>query len=291
MTLLGDLITLSFKNQVAEIWSVGATLHTYTIDDKLIVEPGNVTADFHDVYKGSHGNVLAPWPNRVANGAYSFEGKPLQLPINEVARGHASHGFVRSHEFDISKQSNDRVKLSKRFYPQLGFPFIFDLSLTYSLDEFGLTVSATARNTGETAMPFGIGFHPYFASTDQDTLVVPARSYDEVNEVQIPVGSPKTVTGTSLDLARGAKIADIDLDTPYTDLMRNDQGHCVVSLGDKTIWMDGAYEYAMVYTGTKPASVAIEPMSCAPDAFNNGRGLRLLDPGQEFSGSWGVTTR
>jgi aldose 1-epimerase len=299
IALLGREITIKYGRQEAIINEVGARLHSYKVDDELIVEPGANPNQLHDVYKGAHGNLLMPWPNRVAQGKYEFEGTTLQLPINEVSRGHASHGFCRVFTWTIADQTESQVKLTARFPAQIGFPFVFDAMVTYTIDDNGLSVHIHARNVGQTTMPFGVGMHPYVTIGNGDisnaTLTCPATEYHEVNDVMIPEGDSKPVSNTQFDLTKGAKVSELDLDTPYTALQRDQDGRCNVTLSSAdstrttTVWMDTAFEYIMLYTGNKPTSVAIEPMTCAPDAFNNHRGLRLLKPGEEFAGIWGIT--
>jgi len=49
------------------------------------------------------------------------------------------------------------------------------------------------------------------------------------------------------------------------------------------------YNFLQVYTPPHRKSIAIEPMTCAPNAFNNEQGLIILAPFESFSASWGIS--
>ena len=102
-------------------------------------------------------------PNRIRDGRYTWEGKELQLPITEVARGHASHGLVRWAVWELIEHESESVTVGYRLYPQPGWEHPLDLRTTYVLDDSGLVVTTAARNVGPTAAPFGYGAHPYLA--------------------------------------------------------------------------------------------------------------------------------
>lgn len=62
-----------------------------------------------------------------------------------------------------------------------------------------------------------------------------------------------------------------------------------------TVWLDKQYHYVMLFTGDSlpdvaRRSLAVEPMTCAPNAFRSGDGLLTLDPGASFTAEWGIET-
>ncbi len=248
----------------------------------------------------SAGAVLVPWPNRVAGGRYSFDGTDYQLGLTEPPRANAIHGLARWVRWELVEQTDDSVELACDLPPQMGYPFHVRTSVRWSVGPEGLRADHRARNLGEQAAPFGLGTHPYLhlgnAAIAQTSLRLPAATRLLVDERNRPVGREQ-VAGTPYDLRTGPGLGELSLDTAYTDLDRRSDGRAsaVLRLPDGTgteVWMDGSFGYLQAYTAPNFAAgmqaVAVEPMSCAPDAFNSGDGLVVLGPGEEWSGSWGM---
>ena len=163
-------------------------------------------------------------------------------------------------------------------HPQPGYPFALALGLEYALSDDGLAVETTATNVGTEPCPYGAGAHPYLfagpATVDTATLRLPAGSVFE------PTGRT-SVDGTRSTSAREARVGETKLDHCFTDLERDANGLVRVVLtspaGDArvSLWADEGYPYLMLYTGDdRPdvarRSLAIEPMSCPPNAFRQG---------------------
>jgi aldose 1-epimerase len=188
-----------------------------------------------------------------------------------------------------------------RLHPQPAYPFTLDLAMAYALGDDGLTVTLTATNAGDAAAPFGAGFHPYVTAgtslVDEAVLTVPAEVWLPADDTGIPTGERRAVDG-ELDLRAGRAIGGSVLDHCFTDLARDADGRATVTLagpsGRVRLWMDETFGYVMVFTGDTLApdrrlrGVAVEPMTCAADAFNSGAGLVTLPPGGSLSGSWGI---
>ena len=102
------------------------------------------------------GQVLAPWPNRLADGSYSFGGRELQVPLSEPETRTAIHGLVRFANWVCVRHERDRVELEHVLHPQPGYPFLLRLRVAYRLDDEGLTVETFAENAGTEAAPFGV---------------------------------------------------------------------------------------------------------------------------------------
>ena len=188
--------------------------------------------------------------------------------------------------------------LEHRLHPTPGYPFTLDFRVEYTLGEDGLTVCVEATNVGEDACPYGFGAHPYLAGgdglVDGLELRIPAETALISDERSIPIGR-QSVDGTELDFRTPKPIGAVQLDHCFTDLQRDGDGRARVELGGRaTVWVDGSYPYVMVFTGdglpdVARRSLAVEPMTCAPNAFRTGDGLIRLEPGQSHSGSWGIT--
>jgi aldose 1-epimerase len=282
----------------AVIVEVGGGLRSYAVDGRDVVD--GYEAD--QMCTGGRGQVLMPWPNRVKDGRYHFEGRAHQLPLTEPDRGNAIHGLVRWDRWTAELREADRLDVGYDLYPQPGYPFRLRLGIQYRLAADGLHVTTTARNVGSQRCPFGSGAHPYLTVgttvVDDALLLVPASTVLPGDERGLPTGA-QPVDGTPLDFRRRRPIGATQIDDCYTDLGRGADGMTRVELGPSDagasveLWMDAAYTHLMVFTGdTVPdvarRSLAVEPMTCPPDAFRTGSGLVTLEPAQTWVGRWGL---
>ena len=187
-------------------------------------------------------------------------------------------------------------------HPQPGYPFTLELAVEYLLSDRGLRVRMSATNVGTEACPYGCGAHPYLTlgtdSVDSLVLHAPARTVLLADERGIPVGA-EFVEGTERDFRRPRPIAATRLDHAFTELERDGDGLARVELRDPeggdglTLWVDESFPYLMLFTGdTLPdvgrRSLAVEPMTCPPNALQTGEAIVRLEPGASFTGSWGV---
>ena len=256
---------------------------------------------------GAAGQPLIPWPNRLAGGRYEFRGRKHQVPLTEPEKHNALHGFARWMTWTVESRSSDRAVLGLTLYPRSGYPFLLRVDVEYTVTPAGVRVVTTARNSGYEALPYGSGFHPYVragtSSIDECLLLLPADSWLPSDEQQIPTGVQR-VEGTRYDFRSGRVIGMNILDTAFTDLARDPDGLARVRLwapdGSRsvTVWMDATYRYVMAFSGDtlgdvsrRRRSLAVEPMTCAPNAFQTGDGLQVLEPGQESVASWGIDVR
>lgn len=283
--------SLTASGQHAWVVSVGGGVRAYEIDGKAVLR------GYGEEQKPpmAAGIVLVPWPNRIAGARYRFDGTDYQLAVTEPAAGNAIHGLARNAAWDLLEATGDSVTLGHQIAPQEGYPFALRLTTRWSVGPDGLRADHAAQNVGTTPAPFGLGVHPYFdlhgGSLEQATLTLPAERYLETDDRDIPVaGHP--VAGTDLDFRAGRALGSTRLNTPFAGLARGSDGRAEVRLQGAVLWLDPAFDYLQVFTpedvaGAGPA-IAVEPMTCAPDAFNSGDGLIVLSPGEEWRGSWGV---
>lgn len=298
----GEQWVIGHGDQRAVVTEVGATLRSFTVADRPVL------AGFgpEQWSTGGRGQVLAPWPNRLGDGRYTFEGVEAQAPLDEPAHGNAIHGLVRWLPWRMAGRAQNRVALSCELHPSPAFPFALRLTIEYRLGRGGLTVVTDADNVGSTDLPFGIGFHPYFGvgttSIDHLRLQVPATDRLITDDRGLPTGRAP-VSGTEFDFRQGRLIGVTRLDTGYGGLVRTAEGRACVELdhpdgpGGTTVWADERFHYFMIYTGDtldpaeRRTAVAVEPMSCPPDAFRSGVDLVVLQPGGRWTGAWGVIPR
>jgi aldose 1-epimerase len=288
----GEQVELAFGEQRAVVVSVGAGLRTYSVGEPPILD--GYGAD--ELCPSGRGQLLAPWPNRIEDGRYELDGRWHQLPLDEPERRNAIHGLTRWSHWSVAERTADRVAFEHVLYPRPGYPFSLTLRVEYSLSHEGLTVRTEATNVGADAAPYGVGSHPYLAVdhelVDDVELRVPAATVLVANARGIPIGSAH-VADEGLDFRAPRAIGPLELDHCFTDLERDGDGRARVEVGTTTLWADESYPYLMVFTGdglpdVERRSVAVEPMTCAPNAFRSGEGLVRLEPGQSHLGSWGI---
>lgn len=283
---------------------VGGGLRTYAFGgrDVLAGYPPDARCS------AGRGQMLMPWPNRIRDGRYTFAGHDHQLPLSEPDRGNAAHGLVRWAIWSVLERAGDTVTLRCRLRPQPGWEWSLDLSVTYALTVSGLVVTPRARNVGTRAAPFGFGAHPYLSvgenRVDEVALAIPAAARLELDDRLLPTGLA-AVDGTRQDFREPRALGELALDTAFTDIAADPDGRWRVTLTHPhtgravTLWADAtAYPWLQVFTGDslplpsrRTSGIAVEPMTCPPDAFNSGDDLLVLEPGQEFEASWGITPR
>jgi aldose 1-epimerase len=291
-------IEIARDAQRVAVLVLGGGLRSYEVAGKPLLDgfaPGERPTS-------GRGQVLAPWPNRIENGSYEFDGRLLQLPLTEPEHGNAIHGLVRNADWNVVDSGPDRVMLDYVLEPQPGYPFTLGLSVEYALSDTGLTVRTTAWNLGREPCPYGSGQHPYLTLgtlIDGLRLQVPAPSVLISNERGLPIGS-ESVEGTKYDFRAGRAVGETVLDNGYTDLERDGDGRARVRLdepnggGGVSLWVDEGYPYLMVFTGdplpdVARRSLAVEPMTCPPNAFRTGESLIRLEPGESTTATWGIT--
>jgi aldose 1-epimerase len=293
----GAQFEIHHGDQRAVVTEVGATLRAYQRGGRAILDGFDVGA----MADGARGAVLAPWPNRLAQSRWTApDGSMQQLPITEPRTGSALHGLVQWLPWHVAASTDDAVSLEVTRHPRPGYPFTLHLLARYALDGAGLTCTVTATNRGSGDAPYGIGHHPYVACPDGvDTarLRIPASQRLELDDSGIPTGRLIDVRDTPFDFRTPRSVGDLQLDTCYTALDRDGDGRVCIDVDGITVWMDAPFAWLMVYSGDTLAperrrrGLAIEPMTCPPDAFNNGQGIVVLRPGEQCTTSWGISPR
>ena len=277
---------------------VGGGLRAYSVDGRGLLD--GYAADA--MCTSGRGQVLIPWPNRLKDGSYEFDGRRHQLSLTEPTQGNAIHGLVRWSRWSVAERDSGSVTVEHTLYPHPGYPFALALRIEYALADGGLAVRTTATNVGRDACPYGAGAHPYLtlgtATVDAIALRAPGQSVVISDEHGIPTGRT-AVTGTDYDFREPRLIGDKKLDNAFTDLERNGNGIARVELREESgagldLWVDETYRYVMLFSGdplpdVNRRSLAVEPMTCPPNAFRTGDAVVRLEPGQSFTSQWGIT--
>jgi aldose 1-epimerase len=272
----------------------GGAMRTLTVGDRELLD-GYATGT---VPGASRGRVLLPWPNRIRDGRWTWGGRDLQLELAGPDKPVAMHGLVGWQSWAVLEQSDGAVTVGTVVEARSGYPFRLAAAIDHVLAPGRLTVTMRVRNAGAEPAPFGAGFHPYLAVGAQEDgaiadaeLELPARTELVVDDGGLPTGERRP-----LEEAVG-RIGDRAFDTPVTDLDRDADGWARVrlrsaALGTLELAVDGSWPWLQVFTGDtlrpgqRRRSVAVEPMTCPPNALADHVDLVVLEPGADWSGTW-----
>lgn len=301
MDACGERFVIVSGDARAEVDEIGGGLAGFAQGGRVRVEPHPPTAR---PPKGS-GAVLAPWPNRVGDGRWSDRGTAHRLALTEPDAGNAIHGLFRHVPWTLTDRGGDHVVLTAVAPVQPGWPQPVRLTVTYLVGAGGLTVETAAENLGSAPVPFGLGFHPYLrvgdVPTDELELTLAARTALPARD-RLPDG-PATALERPFS---STPLAGLELDDTFggcapghdDELVRHRVA--VPDGGGTELWAEPAFGWVQVFTpadfprqgpdGAVVASraVAVEPMTCPPDALNSRTDLIELVPGEVQVLRWGV---
>ncbi|MGY0005775.1 aldose 1-epimerase family protein [Micromonospora sp. I033] len=295
----GTQWTIAADGHEAVVVEVGGGLRTYRHDG----------VDYLDGYEadelapGSAGHVLAPWPNRIRDGVYTFGDRTFQLDLTEPARHNAIHGLVNWVSWQLVEESPESVTLGYELPPSPGYPWALRLRSRWSVGADGLRAEHEVTNLSGEPAPFGFSVHPYLqlpkVGVDELLMRVPGRTRVLLDSRLLPVAATE-VAGTEYDYTAPRAIGGAVLDLAFGDVARDADGGSAVTLAAPDgstavhVWADGEFGWWQVFTGDTLTgerhrrSVAIEPMTCPADAFRSGKDLITLAPGQTWRGAWGI---
>jgi aldose 1-epimerase len=250
----GEQIEIAVGDQQAVVVEVGGGIRSYSAGSRELVD--GYRAD--EMSSSGRGQVLIPWPNRLQDGRYEFDGRRHQLPLNEPEHRNAIHGLVRWANWTTAEREPHRAVMEHILHPQPGYPFSLRISIEYALTDSGLRVRTTARNLGTDPCPYGSGAHPYLtlgtATIDSLILRVPGRTVLRSDERGLPIGT-EAVEHTEYNFQTPRQIGSTRLDHAFTDLERDEEGLARVELRDPdhgtevSLWVDESYPYLMLFSG------------------------------------------
>jgi aldose 1-epimerase len=291
--------TIEADGHRAVIAEVGGVLRGYSAGEWEVLD--GFRPD--EISPASAGQILAPWPNRIRDGHYTFEGTAYQLALTEPARHNAIHGLANWARWSLVDHSADAVTLEFDLPPQMGYPWSLTLRTRWSVSADGLRSDQEVVNTSDRNAPWGFSVHPYLrlpgVAVEDILLQVPGRSRVLTDARLLPIGAVK-VAGSDYDYTEPRRIGEAVLDTTFGDLAYGADGGSAVRIaapsGEQsvTVWGDENFRWWQIFTGDTlhgerfRRSVAIEPMTCPPDAYRSGRDLIVLEPGQTWRARWGV---
>lgn len=296
---VGRPLEIVYDEQRAVITESGATLRLYEVAQRAVVEAFNGP---ESLVIGCQGEILAPWPNRTVNGSWTWASKRYQLSITEPERGHALHGLVRTLRWSALQSKPHHIELEATLLAHPGWPFPLHFVVSYTLGSEGLASTLTATNVGRTACPYGAATHPYLAiprgRADDAILHIPAATWLATDDRLAPT-ERRSTSSTCYEFDGVEPIGERRVDNALTDLSRLSDGRVEARLtapdGYTTVvWGDRTVRWWQLFTGdTLPppwrrSAIAIEPMTCAPDALNSLKDIVVLDAGRSHSMTWGL---
>ncbi|MFF1879857.1 aldose 1-epimerase family protein [Pseudarthrobacter sp. NPDC058196] len=294
----GTEVRIAHGPYTAVVTSRGGALRELGCGDRNLVVGFGSEGGVPD-YRGV---ICAPWPNRLADGAYSYGGESYAAAINEPERGSALHGLAIHQAWDVLEASADRAVLGCRVPAGPEYPGSLELTVAYSLSGDGLRGTVTAVNTGTRAAPYGVCPHPYLvagaAPLDDWSLELPADAYLEVTPDRLLPVAMRQVEQDDFDFRLPRKLGPVKIDHAFTGISRDAAGLARVRVLDPSgngveLEWGPEWPWVQVHTGDKPVGpdrlgLAVEPMTCPPDAFNSGTDLIHLEPGGSHSASWTI---
>jgi len=264
--------------------NLGASLQKLTSHNTEIINGISNTVEGLNDYKNTYKSAfLFPFPNRISGGKYEFSQKKYELDCNETALNNALHGHIYNKPFSIkSIETSENNAIVSLYYTDegktKGFPFPYRLEIIYTFSPKKIAINFQVFNNGIKSFPFGIGWHPYFNSKNISKSVLDFDGDNQyiLNDQMIPT------TETSLKFKTPLTLEDTFLD------------NCFIINKPKTTFKTEAYKigidfisetkrsYLQVYTPPTRDCIAIEPMTCAPNSFNNKNGLLVLEVNANF---------
>ncbi len=292
---MSDAATIQAAGYRADVSAIGASLRTLSHHGRPLIVPYGPD-EVRPLYRGA---LVAPWPNRVVDGRYVFDGYEHQLALTEPKRGHALHGLVNWLRWERVLLDTDEVMLCGEVVPQPGYPWRLNLTMTYSVSEQGLRGDLTATNSGRGAAPYGCCPHPYLVAgpgrIDDWMLTLPAVQRLDVDDSLAPTTLRAVADSDSRFVGRS--MAGVVLDHAFTALVRDAAGRTTVTVrhrdgGGVALTWGGWAPWVQIHTADRPepdnnrVGLAVEPMSCPPDAFNSGIDVVVLGPGEQHTADW-----
>lgn len=277
---------LNFKSIIYP--NLGAAIQELSVNNISIIDGITNDIDGLNLYKTKfNSSFLFPFPNRVKDGKYSFENNDYQLDVNESNLNNRLHGHIFNKSFAVKSQNTSKDTASVTFsYSDegntTGFPFPYEIELTYSFTNSSMSIDFNVVNTGKSSFPYGIGWHPYFNAKNLGESVIDFKANNQylVDDQMIPKGEVPLKFKTPLEMGK-----------TFLD-------DCFIAEESKVSYKTDEYDIKIDFSSDKPNSflqfytpetrdcIAIEPMTCAPNSVNNKNGLLTLLPKEKYN--WNI---
>ncbi len=285
------------SNSFSVVPELGATLLHLCINGQTILDGFSTPEEVeNDVFVKNR--LLFPFPNRLRDGAYVVNNKTYQFPINCVTQN-ALHGcdFARTFSLRQIKVNDFSGSISCLYYDfgtNTAYPFAHSFEVVYTLSNVGnFEVQLSFVNNSNEEIPAGFGWHPYFKIApliDNVKLHLPPSNQIEVDSRLLPVGKKSSYTAFEKIKPIGTQTFDTCFE--LNQHRKKEFVHLESSIGQLLYWQEtgqGKFNFLQLYTPDSRTSIAVEPMTCNIDAFNNKDGLSILKPKERLVASCGIS--
>jgi len=287
---------IKYEDYKAIIRTAGAGLNSLTYRGRDLVDPFQSSDP-----RFFRGDLLAPWPNRIGDGRYEVQGKSFTVPINEVDRRTALHGLVFGLDWEITNLSEDSVELEVVLAESDSYPTTLHFSASYKLGSDGLEISVTAHNSGGALAPYGVSIHPYLignpdSKVNEWNLTLHCDQVLEVDKFRLLPIALKACEDLNFDFRNGAMIGERFIDHAFKVNENKPRSISITDHKQSGVLMtfDETSGWIQIHTADRDGGesartcLAVEPMTCPPDAFRSGENIIWLQPGEKTTSSWGI---
>ncbi len=256
---------------------------------ELIIDNHHVIKDMHPLtYDNTYASsILFPFANRIKDGSYQFNKETFQFDINERDLKNALHGLVYNKTFDvINEEATDKYASVRLGYHEKkmsnGFPYTYSIYLEYVLAENALDLNVEIKNTYNKTFPFTLGWHPYFLSSD---LYSSSLIFDSTKKAKLDSRNiPQEIVNH--EYTNTFKITEQSLDDCY--VLDSNTVHFLTPKYVLTLKSTEEECFLQLYTPPHKNTIALEPTTGISDSFNNGIGLKILQPDETYNLSWNL---
>jgi len=292
---LPDEISLKFGEVSARVSPQGASLTELLVSGLTVIEHVSAAA----AKTSFAGATLAPWPNRLKDGSWVFEGKSYRFANLDSLRN-AHHGLAFDRTFAVENLTESSVDLVLTLGEDAGYPFRVVFKVSYALTAGGLEASIEATNLGDEVAPIAFGAHPYISVDENCEIEINAKVQAINDERKIPIGFEPASKNLNSD-GSALRFAGLQLDDCFGELDRNQDGIASATVTHKSghtvkLWQDESFKYLMVFAhhrltelGMKASGLALEPQTAPANALQSGTDLYMLKPGESKNAKWGIT--
>ena len=243
--------------------------------------------------------LMLPYSNRIEDGRFTFAGRTHQLAHGDH---HAIHGDTRQRAWRVAESTATKLvcTFESSDYEDVNWPWPFAARVVYALDELTFASQITLWNRGETPMPAGFGWHPYFSRSltraGEPVLLQVRLShvYPDANGNRIPSGPAQPLSAAQDFSAVKALTPDLALDACFYGY--DGKGSLAWPESGVTVDFDcsSACSHFILYNPPKPYFAA-EPVTNANNGVNllaagdETSGVVVLAPGEELSAYMNLT--
>jgi len=283
-----DINYIELKNTTYNTYAkiqlnLGGSLQELTLKNKPIIKDLNPLS-----YNTSFASaILFPFTCRIKNGTYTYKQKQYHLDLNFNNGNSAIHGLVYNKTFKSIKESISKNAASITIaYIETkkdnGYPFIYSVYLTYTLTIEGINLEVSIKNNDNTSLPFNIGWHPYFYSSNLYDSFLTLNSNKKLlfDTDMIPI----KVEDFTLPLDLQIK------DEKFDDCFILNNKSVKFKTPEYSVTMNSSSEenYFQVFTPKQTKAIALEFLSGPANSFNNKLGLRELNAGESYNVNWDI---